>query len=171
MGREVGVITITDASFSNEKDYRSQQGRCHFLGDLTEIKDSNCNRYRVVPVSFSSTTIRRVCRSTLQAETYALQHGLETGDKLRGVLAGIKGQIRSMKTWEVDARSCVQHLLMTDAGHCQTIWLRRSWLRSVTSALGSNCRASMNPFGLKVKGHGLCIPMVVTACSGSRRSL
>ena len=41
---EVGVITITDASFSNEKDYKSEQGRCHFLGDLTEIKDSNCNR-------------------------------------------------------------------------------------------------------------------------------
>ena len=40
---EVGLITITDASFSNEQNYRSQQGRCHFLGDLTEIKSSNCN--------------------------------------------------------------------------------------------------------------------------------
>ena len=110
---EVGVITITDASFSNEKDYKSQQGRCHFLGDHSEIKDANCSRYRVMPLSFSSTTIRRVCRSTLQAETYALQHGLETGDKLRGVLAEIKGQIRSLKTWETDARSCIPHLAMT----------------------------------------------------------
>ena len=111
---DVGVITITDASFSNEKDYKSQQGRCHFLGDRAEIKDTHCYRYRVMPLSFSSTTIRRVCRSTLQAETYALQNGLETGDKLRGVLAEIKGQIRSMKTWELDARSCVPHLSMTD---------------------------------------------------------
>jgi len=92
---EVGLITITDASFSNEQNYRSQQGRCHVLGDLTEIKSSNCNTYRVMPLSYSSTTIRRVCRSTLQAETYSLQHGLEAGDKLRGVLAEIKGQIKS----------------------------------------------------------------------------
>ena len=111
---DVGVITITDASFSNEKDYKSQQGRCHFLGDRAEIKDTHCYRYRVMPLSFSSTTIRRVCRSTLQAETYALQNGLETGDKLRGVLVEIKGQIRSMKTWELDVRSCVPHLSMTD---------------------------------------------------------
>ena len=70
--------------------------------------------YRVMPLSFSSTTIRRVCRSTLQAETYALQSGFETGDKLRGVLVESKVQIRSMKTWEADARSCVPHLSMTD---------------------------------------------------------
>ena len=111
---EVGLITITDASFSNEQNYRSQQGRCHFLGDLTEIKSSNCNTYRVMPLSYSSTTIRRVCRSTLQAETYSLQHGLEAGDKLRGVLAEIKGQIKSLRTRETDARSCVPHLALTD---------------------------------------------------------
>ena len=111
---EIGLITITDASFSNEQNYRSQQGRCHFLGDLTEIKSSSCNTYRVMPLSYSSTTIRRVCRSTLQAETYSLQHGLEAGDKLRGVLAELKGQIKSMRTWETDARSCVPHLALTD---------------------------------------------------------
>ena len=55
-----------------------------------------------------------VCRSILKAERYALQHGLETGDKLRGALAEIKGQIRSRKTWEDDARSCAPHLSMTD---------------------------------------------------------
>ena len=47
-------------------------------------------------------------------ETYSLQHGLEAGDKLRGVLAEVKGQISSLKTWEVDARSCVPHLAFTD---------------------------------------------------------
>ena len=67
-----------------------------------------------MPLSFSPPTIRHVCGSTLQAETYSLQHGLEAGDKLRGVLAEIKGQIRSLRTWEVDARSCVPHLALTD---------------------------------------------------------
>ena len=51
-----------------------------------------------------------MCRSTLQAETYLLQHGLEAGDKLGGALAEIKGQIRCLKTREADARSCVPHL-------------------------------------------------------------
>ena len=111
---EVGVITVTDASFSNEKNYKSQQGRIHFLGDLRQIKDERTTTYRVMPLSFGSTTIKRVCRSTLQAETYALQNGLETGDKLRGVIAEIKGKIRSLKTWEEDSRSCIPHLAMTD---------------------------------------------------------
>ena len=111
---EVGVITVTDASFSNEKNYKSQQGRIHFLGDLKEIKDDKTTTYKVMPLSFGSTTIKRVCRSTLQAETYSLQNGLETGDKLRGVIAEIKGKIRSLKTWEDDARECIPHLAMTD---------------------------------------------------------
>ena len=111
---EVGVITVTDASFSNEKNYKSQQGRIHFLGDLKEIKDDKTTTYRVMPLSFGSTTIKRVCRSTLQAETYALQNGVETPDKLRGVIAEIKGKIRSLKAWEEDARECVPHLAMTD---------------------------------------------------------
>ena len=70
--------------------------------------------YRVLPLSFGSTTIKRVCRSTLQAETYALQNGLETGNTLRGVIAELKGQICSLKSWEEDARSCIPHLAMTD---------------------------------------------------------
>ena len=111
---EVGVITVTDASFSNEKNYKSQQGRIHFLGDLKQIKDEKTTTYKVMPLSFGSTTIKRVCRSTLQAETYALQNGLETGDKLRGVIAEIKGKIRSLKTWEEDSRGCIPHLAMTD---------------------------------------------------------
>ena len=111
---EAGVITVTNASFSNEKNFQSQQGRIHFLGDLTEIKDDKNTTYRVLPLSFGSTTIKRVCRSTLQAETYALQNGLETGNTLRGVIAELKGQIRSLKSWEEDARICIPHLAMTD---------------------------------------------------------
>ena len=59
---EVGIITVTDASFSNEKNYKSQQGRFHFLGDINEIKDPKTTSYRVMPLGFASNTIRRVCR-------------------------------------------------------------------------------------------------------------
>ena len=111
---EIALLTVTDASFSNEANYRSQQGRFHFVTDFHETKDPKNTVYRVLPLSFGSTTIRRVCRSTLQAETYSLQHGLEAGDKLRGVIAELKGQIRSRQKWEEDSRMCIPHLAFTD---------------------------------------------------------
>ena len=111
---EIALLTVTDASFSNEANYRSQQGRFHFVTDFHETKDLKNTVYRVLPLSFGSTTIRRVCRSTLQAETYSLQHGLEAGDKLRGVIAELKGQIRSRQKWEEDSRMCIPHLAFTD---------------------------------------------------------
>ena len=38
-------------------------------------------------IGFSSTIIGRVCRSTLQAETYALSDGVEESMRLRAALA------------------------------------------------------------------------------------
>ena len=111
---EVGIITVTDASFSNEKNYKSQQGRFHFLGDINEIKDPKTTSYRVMPLGFASNTIRRVCRSTLQCEAYSLQAGQESGDKLRGALAELMGQLDSMKTWLDDSRSCIPQLMLSD---------------------------------------------------------
>ena len=88
--KNVGCITVTGASISNEKDYKFQQGRMRFLGDLQETKDSSRNALRVMPLGFASCAIKRVCRSTLH-ETYALQTGIESGDKLRGAVAEVKG--------------------------------------------------------------------------------
>ena len=116
---EVGIITVTDASFSNEKNYKSQQGRFHFLGDINEIKDPKTTSYRVMPLGFASNTIRRVCRSTLQCEAYSLQAGQESGDKLRGALAELLGQLDSMKTWLDDQP---QLYSTTDAIHdCRSL--------------------------------------------------
>eukprot|EP00438_Fugacium_kawagutii_P009145 Skav206186 [mRNA] locus=scaffold1844:100592:105303:- [translate_table: standard] len=69
---------------------------------------------RVFPLSFSSTTIKRVCRSTLQAETYSLQSGLEIGDKLRGLLGEVQGHIVDLKRWEEQSREQIPHLALTD---------------------------------------------------------
>ena len=111
---EIGIITVTDASFSNEKNFKSQQGRFHFLGDIHEIKNPRTTSYRVMPLGYSSSTIRRVCRSTLQCEAYSLQAGQESGDKLRGCLAELMGQLDSMKTWLDVSRSCIPHLMLSD---------------------------------------------------------
>ena len=72
----IGVLTFSDASFCNEAGYKSQQGRVHFIADAREMKKGT-SAYRVYPLAFNSTTIKRVCRATLQAETYSLQAALE----------------------------------------------------------------------------------------------
>ena len=40
----------------------------HFLVPAHQLLDPKCCDYEVMIVSFSSTTIKRVCRATLQAE-------------------------------------------------------------------------------------------------------
>ena len=112
--RNVGIITVTDASFCNEKGFKSQQGRAHLLANVEQMKDENVYIYHVLPLGFSSTTIKRVCRSTLQAETYSLQSGIESGDKIRALIAETKACLHSRKDWELVMRSCVPHLQFSD---------------------------------------------------------
>ena len=77
-------------SWKNKKS-KSQQGRIHFLVPGHQLLDLKCCDYDVMIVSFSSTTIKRVCRATLQAETYALQNAQEAGDRVRALLAELYG--------------------------------------------------------------------------------
>jgi hypothetical protein len=55
---EIALLTVTDASFSNEANYKSQQGRFHFVIDINEAKNPKNTVYLVLPLSFGSTTIR-----------------------------------------------------------------------------------------------------------------
>ena len=52
--RKVGVLTVTDASFSGEAGLKSQQGRVHFLASIDDMKDLGCTMFKVYPISFSS---------------------------------------------------------------------------------------------------------------------
>ena len=99
---EVALLTVTDASFLNKANYRSQEGSFHAATNFRETKDPKNTVHRSFP--FGSITIRRVCKSTVQEETRSLQHGLEAGDKLRGVIAGLKVQMQSRQGWEEDSR-------------------------------------------------------------------
>ena len=65
-------------------------------------------------VSFASTTIKRVCRATLQAETYALQSAQESGDRIRAALAEVYGFGSRGPDWEQLARTKVPHVCLTD---------------------------------------------------------
>ena len=35
---ELGVLSVSDASFANEEGMKSQQGRCHFLTPVRQLK-------------------------------------------------------------------------------------------------------------------------------------
>ena len=81
------MLTVTDASFGNESNFRSQKGRMTFLTG----PDSFEKNMGVHLIGYSSTIIGRVCRSTLQAETYALSDGVEESMRLRAALADAHG--------------------------------------------------------------------------------
>ena len=82
------VCTVTDASFCNESEFvkgvlepgRSQQG---YVICLAQADAVNAKEMVVHPIVWSSTVIKRVCRSTMMAETFAMIRGTETGARIR----------------------------------------------------------------------------------------
>ena len=66
---QLHLVALCDASYANLKDGSSQGGVIIFL----KGKDG-----KIAPISWSSRKIRRVCRSTLAAETMALLEASET---------------------------------------------------------------------------------------------
>ena len=65
------------------------------------------------PISWSSTIIKRVCRSTLMAETFAMIKGTEAGARIRAAIVDMKGKL-DMKNWEETASAEMGHCWMTD---------------------------------------------------------
>ena len=112
----LGVLTASDASFAGEPNSRSQQGRIHFLVPAQQLlnPDPECCEYDVMIVSFSSTTIKRVCRATLQAETYALQNAQEAGDRVRALLAELYGYGTTGPEWHDASRRAIPHVMLSD---------------------------------------------------------
>ena len=107
---ELGILMASDVSFANEAGSKSQQGRIHFLAPAEQLLDPKCCKYDVLDVAFASTTIKRVCRATLQAETYALQGAMEAGDTIRALLAELYGVSSPGQDWlECSRRHIPQH--------------------------------------------------------------
>ena len=97
---------------------RVKKGRMTFLTG-SDLFDKN--RMGVHLIGYSSTIIGGVCRSTLQAETYALSDGVEESMRLRAALADAHGGFlrtdweyptaRFMRNvWMIDCNSLNDHL-------------------------------------------------------------
>ena len=109
---EHGVLAVSDASFANKEGMKSQQGRLHFLTLVRQLKRPGQSAFKVYPISFSSTTIKRVCRATLQCEAYSLQSSMEAGDRIRALIVEMKGFINvsgktGKKLRELIALNCI----------------------------------------------------------------
>ena len=102
---ELGVLSVSDASFANEEGMKSQQGRCHFLTPVRQLKHPAQSTFKVYPIAFSSATIKRACRARLQCEAYSLQSSMEAGDRIRALIVEMKGLMNvSGRNWEEAAR-------------------------------------------------------------------
>ena len=81
---DVVVCTVTGASFCNENEFvkgvlepgRSQQG---YVICLARADAVNAKEVVAHPIVWSSTVIKRVCRSIMMAETFAMIRSTEAG--------------------------------------------------------------------------------------------
>eukprot|EP00435_Cladocopium_sp_Y103_P072118 s374_g39.t1 len=109
--KDLAVVTYSDASFANEEGYKSQQGRVHYLTTAKNLEDKEHN---VHIIGYASSTLGRVCRATLQAESYALQNAVEHGDRLRSVLCEMTGKLQSMTDWHEQCQKAMKHVWVSD---------------------------------------------------------
>ena len=110
---KLGVLTASEASLPGKCSSSPSRDACIFCA-AEQLTDPNNCLFDVSLVSCSSTTIKRVCRATLQAETYALQNAQEAGDKIRAALAEMYGHLSPGPEWYGSAIKHVPHIMLSD---------------------------------------------------------
>ena len=124
---DMTIYSITDASHAADYDvsktgeplgHRSQSGRVLLLGPS---EFGRTGRGCLHVIEYHSSVIRRVCRSTLQAETLSMVAGYESSEHLRMVLYGLRNPegtpedvVKGMDAYKInmmtDCKSLEQHL-------------------------------------------------------------
>ena len=120
---DTAIVAVYDASFSNEAGMKSQQGYMLF----STQKDSFAAGGEMHFLDWSSSTIKRVVRSTLAAESAAASKCFDRAVYLRVIMAeAIKGPAVRGWRWQdlchevpmifvSDCRSMVEHIRKTGA--------------------------------------------------------
>ena len=98
-----------DGIFERE-EYRSQEGRLLALAEPKVLDGEDGNMYIF---SWKSTQINRVCRATLQAETFGMTDGVEDAIRWRATIAAMTQDLR-IREWEIDAAKALRVLLISD---------------------------------------------------------
>ena len=133
------VISINDAShgasFDVGKDgspvgHRSQTGRLLALGS-EEFEKTGDGQFHLL--AWSSNVIKRVCRSTLQAEAMSLQLGSEDAEHIRQVLYVVKNMATEVTPWK-------NYIPAMD--HAKVMWLTDC--RSLSDHLCNPCSSEVS---------------------------
>ena len=141
------VVTISDARFCQEQEqvdgitqnFKSQQACIKALALGNEL---NAEKMLVHPLSWSSTRIRTVCRSTLMAEACAPSNAVERGLRTRAIIVDMRGQL-NIRQWEETASAAVGHVWFTD---CESLF---SHLISPNTKQVDNKRLALDLSALK----------------------
>ena len=134
---------VTDASFAEDfvfnpnlvklEPYRSQGGTMIILATPNLLCDGTDINFHVL--NDSSTKIKRVCRSTMQAETYQLQLSVEHGDTIRACIADLNGKL-DHKAWEATAAQHKHSVWLTDCKSCSSALEKKVQGKTTDKRLG-----------------------------------
>ena len=110
------------------------------------------------PIAFGSTTQKRICESTLQAETYALKQAVESSDLIRAAIADCHGQL-DMKEWERTSAAFMQAVWFCDCNSVVTALLREQQGKTTEKRTGVSL-AAMRQLLWRASGEELGNPHV-----------
>ena len=97
---DLGVLTVTDASFAGEPGMKSQQGRMHFLCLSSQVRDPKCEQFTVLPISFASTSSSVCAARRSRQKRIPYSRELSRGPHQRSTGRAV----RMRSTWRVLAR-------------------------------------------------------------------
>jgi len=157
------IIIIADSSHAQEEEYvddwqeleqfRSQGAHLIAIADPC-IMQGKPGMFH--PLSFGSGVVRRVCRSTVQAEAYNLDLCVEEADLIRAAIADIYGKLDTAK-WE-DSAAEDRHLCwITDCKRVQDALCRPVLSKITDKRLGITFPAMRQSLWRK-KGGGKVLP-------------
>ena len=159
--RDFVIGSISDASHADEhcertgEPYRSQGGRMTILATRSLVDQAECGFHLI---ACTSNTLKRVCRSTLTAETYRMELGVEAADQLRAAIADMS-ELLSRKQWEIEATSAIQLVWVTDCDSSRSALVRPTMGKPTDKRLGITI-ASLRQAIWRRRGETVGAPMV-----------
>ena len=162
------IGSVCDASHADEHcertgdAYRSQGGRMTILATRSLVDQAECGFHLI---ACTSNTLKRVCRSTLTAETYQMELGVEAADQLRAAIADMFGP-SSRKQWEIEATSAIQLVWVTDCDSSRSALASPTMGKPTDKRLGITI-ASLRQAIWRRRGEVIGAPMVTDTLPSS----
>ena len=126
-----GGTTIVLDEWMEREAFRSQGGKLIFLASPDAIAG---DVFHVSLIAFGSSVLKRVVRSTIQAEAYNLQQVVEEADLIRAAVVDSWGLL-DRRNWEESAASHMKSVWFTDCNSVKTA-LSKPIVKTIDKRLG-----------------------------------